>query len=343
MDHFERQEEVQRAKDLGIYINFLRPTVVGNQKFWALDDIYLAPSPSSTFHDFILNGLVETLGRNWWEEQEKKSAEDQHFIVRAYRALDERKQDNAYAQVVGAGVKKFTPDGLGQYALSLAFDIATLRRTLSLPDRLVTRLRRPDHFQGARYEVAVASIFARIGCEIEYQDHSSKKHPEFIATFGPTQERIAVEAKSRHRPGVLNFAGQVDWAKVRRGGLGTLVAQALEQDPGDLAFIVFVDVNTPPGQGLRLEDTDWYAGVREVVERPGPAGPDNPDPYSAIVFTNYSYHYERGAPVSGPEGVTVLPKFPRDQLSESVRERLHQAISHYGAVPTIEPLESTDS
>jgi hypothetical protein len=40
------------------------------------------------------------------------------------------------------------------------YDVYTLRRVGSLPESLITRLKSDDQFQGARYEIAVAAVFA---------------------------------------------------------------------------------------------------------------------------------------------------------------------------------------
>jgi hypothetical protein len=41
-------------------------------------------------------------------------------------------------------------------------------------------------FQGARYEIAIAAVFARLDCEIRFLDQDEelhgKKHVEFVAT-----------------------------------------------------------------------------------------------------------------------------------------------------------------
>jgi hypothetical protein len=65
------------------------------------------------------------------------------------------------------------------------------------------RIRLPDQFQGARYELSIAAVFSRAGYEVEWLTARDRKLPEFIATHQTAKTEIAVEAKSRHRPGVL--------------------------------------------------------------------------------------------------------------------------------------------
>src|SRR5205823_10835326 len=109
------------------------------------------------------------------------------------------------------------PDGWTQFLVSFAFDIASLIHTGGVPEPLLRRLRTIDQYQGARHEVAVAAIFARLGCEIEWIDDktTTAKHPEFLAIRD--ELTIAVEAKSRHRAGVIHTRGAAVDAAVVRG------------------------------------------------------------------------------------------------------------------------------
>jgi hypothetical protein len=83
------------------------------------------------------------------------------------------------------------------------------------------RLRDRDQFQGARYEIAIAAIFARLDCEIRFIDEDEtlrgKKRVELVATHRPSGQSIAVEAKSRHRAGVINVEGERDNEDPLRG------------------------------------------------------------------------------------------------------------------------------
>lgn len=87
----------------------------------------------------------------------------------------------------------------------LADDLYQLAHALEPPLQILALLRDLQQFQGGRYEILTASLFARCGFEIEFIEDSSKRNPEFIAE--KDGERIAVEAKSRHRAGVLNERG----------------------------------------------------------------------------------------------------------------------------------------
>lgn len=82
------------------------------------------------------------------------------------------------------------------------YDLYWLQLIHKLPDSVIERLKDFRAFQGARYEVLIAAIFARAGFEIEWidDDNASGKHPEFIATHKITGKKVGVETKSRQGP-----------------------------------------------------------------------------------------------------------------------------------------------
>jgi hypothetical protein len=115
------------------------------------------------------------------------------------------------------------------------WDLYWLQLIHRLPKSLVRRLRDHDNFQCARYEVAIAAIFARAGFEIELLDETEKsvRHCEFVATHKRTGGIVYVETKSRHRPGVLNQPGEFDTAAPVKGDLFGLYADAVGQPPSE--------------------------------------------------------------------------------------------------------------
>lgn len=148
------------------------------------------------------------------------------------------------------------------------------------------RLRDFHAFQGALYEIAVAALFARQGFAIEFLDdgeHKSTKHCEFIATHSKTGDRIGVEAKSRHRAGVLHQEGTFD-ASSARADIGRLLDEAIEQAPDHTPFAIFVDLNLSP------TSDGWEDELREsVLARCSPDGQENV--FNAIVVTNWADHH----------------------------------------------------
>src|SRR5207244_2036670 len=139
-----------------------------------------------------------------------------------------------------------------------------------LPRQLLKRLRSMDQFQGARYEIGIAAIFARLGFSIEFLDERTapdQKHCEFNLRDSRDELVVAVEVKSRHRPGVLHERGVVDENKVGRGDVARLIREAKSQSPGDKPFLVFIDLNAPLSGDSGKVQEGWYRDVQEILRR----------------------------------------------------------------------------
>lgn len=348
VEYFQRTEAERRAREeIGLYVDFVNPILHQGHKMWAIGGgLYDVPNPSSTFHDLILNVLGQTLGKEWWQEESAKEEDEQHFVARCFSAHSQALENRAEAATeVKPGVWAMDPDGLSQYLHSLAFDVACLIHRSSLPEDLLKRLRHRDQFQGARYEIAVAAILARIDCKIIFygDDYASRTHPEFVAVFGPTGEEVAVEVKSRHRPGVLHHPGERDSEKALRGDVRRQLREALKQDPQDMAFCIFIDVNSPPTPEIDLWDKGWLLDIKNLLADYKTATPEDPDPFAMLCFTNFAWHYEEGILCSGAEHVVARSPFTRDSLSDELVGRLQRALSHYGQVPLIDIDEGPDT
>ena len=81
---------------------------------------------------------------------------------------------------------------------------------------------------------------------IEWIGDLPVKHPEFVARNRQTGEEVAVETKSRRRPGVLNQPGTVPPPENMGADVDRLYREALGQDMGNHPFAIFLDVNLPP-------------------------------------------------------------------------------------------------
>jgi SEC-C motif len=151
----------------------------------------------------------------WRVPQAALPEAERHFIFKCFEQLNlflkEHTDPNELAR---EGQVSADPSGWVRYLISLAWDVATLIHAGEPPDELIDRLRDLDNFQGDRYELAIAAIFARLDCSIRWLDADpalrSIKHVEFEANHRPTGQTFAVEAKSRHRAGVLHQPGIPD-------------------------------------------------------------------------------------------------------------------------------------
>jgi hypothetical protein len=304
-------------------------TVAFGQKIRAVrNGIHFRPL-EETFHDFQLNLLLWTLGKNWFDEQMLKPAGDRHIVLRwrhERNELLERYRDPAAPpnQPVRAPLT-----GNMKALAVLADDIYQLQHALKTPRKIIERLRNMREFQGARYEILVASLFARCGFDIEFVDAGGKKNPEFIAT--KADERVAVEAKSRHRPGVLHERGEyVAEAEPTQARIRGLFQEALEQNPGGVPFVVFIDVNLPLTPQTPPVERIW---VKEAMKCFDERKSENlPEQDSGLILSNIGWHYHRDLGVPPPEFVTVKPERPIFPLRSETWALLERALNEYGVI-----------
>ena len=298
--------------------------------------VYTGRPQRETFHEFILDVLRQTLGEPWRVAQAALPESAQHFIFKCFEHLSRFLKEHGDAeQLAREGMSSADPNGWVQYLISLAWDVATLIHAGEPPDELIDRLRDRDNFQGARYELAIAAIFARLDCSIEWLDPDPAlrkvKHVEFEASHRPTGQRFAVEAKSRHRAGVLNQPGTADSDDPVRAdarAVRRLFVNAIEKAPADKPFFVFIDINAPRGA-----EADWQADVQRWMNRLPAPTEDAPDLFNAAYITNFSPHYDAEDVSTGGSWLVAWPRYTRVPLQHDFQPDLLPALNAYGRVP----------
>jgi hypothetical protein len=293
------------------------------------NSIYIRPE-DETFYDFQINLLLWTLGKKWFDAEMSKPLEQRHIILQWRHELNEllraqRKLGDAPTKPVSAPLT-----GDVKALQVLADDIYQLEHALKTPRKIIERLRDSRQFQGARYEIAVASIIARCGFEISFIDDHSKKTPEFVAYKG--EEQIAVEAKSRHRPGVLQHPGKAqEEGQLAPANIKHHYEEALQQNPGNIPFLVFIDVNAPLTPDTPPLQRPW---VREAMacfdDRRQEGKLDDPD--TGLVLTNFGWHYYREPGAPPGEVMPVRTMNPQHPLPQETWELLDRALNEYGLV-----------
>ncbi|MDO8585929.1 MAG: hypothetical protein Q7T82_02710 [Armatimonadota bacterium] len=217
--------------------------------------------------------------------------------------------------------------------MALGYDVYQLLNTKCLSRRTLNRLRQWDGFQGARYEMAVAAMFCRLQWRLDYpRKNQQGRRPEFVATHGPTGPRIAVEAKSRHRSGVLHQPVTASAVKATTKEAGDLLEQALEQLPPDLPAAVFIDLNAPPGDPGDF-DVSWWVDMAAMMKRFGEPTPHQPDCFNAVFVTNYSYHYYTVQESPRGQSMFVASTYPRHSFPAELMTDIVRAVGNYGVLP----------
>ncbi len=320
-------------------MNYVTPIIFKDKKIWALgNQLYSSPELNQTFHDFVQIALRDTLGSDWFSKQKLLSEDDRHHIFKCFSHADQWKKELIkIVEPSKDGIFAYPPNGWVKSMLTLAFDIATLRNCSNLPDSLIKRLRIPRQYQGARYEIMVAAIIARLGFTIKWIDDNTEKHSEFIAIHTETGTEIAVEAKSRHRAGVLHTPGKVDNLKNRKGDIQRLFNQALKKtECGKMPFIIFIDVNAPQEDFEDFKQKTWIKDILNTAKKQEPNTPENPSTYNAVYFTNFSFHYQTDKDAGNAETLQALPLFPLFQVpQEALYSVILNALHNYGYIPDI--------
>ena len=285
-----------------------------------------------TFPDFLADYIKRVLEPAWGKTEITKPFHERHPIMQWYDGMCRFQQN---LQPATNGLLRFVPNGPTRAYLLLAYDLYALRHHMALQTVVVNRLKHRDQFQGARHELFAAATCIRAGYDLVYEDERdvTRKHPELIATHRPTGQKVAVEAKSRHRPGVLAHPGQPRPHEAIRAGIKGLLKNALAK-PATHPYVIFLDLNLPPFDG-NLLDTHWFPEIGNTVADIGDQA-GNHDPFNLIVFTNQPDHYRTDdAPATGGQILSVVGRNPRVPASHpEAIGAIHEAASKFGTIPS---------
>ena len=154
--------------------------------------------------------------------------------------------------------------------------------------------------------------------KIDFIDLKSTKHWEFTATHSLTDEIIAVEVKSRHRPGVLKFKGTENFHEEIKVGISKLLPEAINQGPTNIPFAIFIDINLPLIKEVDYPDRIWWNDLQIALDRLEDGTIEHPDPFTAIFITNFSYHYSSEILIDtgkySQDGGILIAKYPTSKF-----------------------------
>ena len=296
------------------------------------------------FPDFLDYFLQARFGPDWTEAQNRLDPSAQHPISR-WRARGLSYNNKAVTEQ--AGRPGVPPNGFMAAYFGFAYDLYVVDDNNELDDRLLERLKNREQFQGARHELFAEATCLRAGFTVTHENERdpNRRHVEFVATHKNTGLRIAVEAKSRHRPGVLAQDGepvaedQVDFRFSR------LIHDAVAKEPR-LPLAIFLDTNLPPlrarkfyGPRVSPPQPSLYLQriLEEVRKRAG-----GRDPYNLLVFTNIPHHFGRDDELDPPrDWVAYIAQASNTPVhSPEVLQQLARASELYGNVPNAFPKNS---
>jgi hypothetical protein len=221
--------------------------------------------------------------------------------------------------------------------LTFAYDLYVVEHNARLDGRLLERLKLADQFQGARHELFAEATCLRAGFEIEHEDETdpSRRHAEFTATHTATGQKVSVEAKSKHRPGVLGQAGLPEGANDVNLRFGKLLNDAVDKNPPH-PLVVFLDMNMPFHTAERfLTPQPPHPFILKTLDRMRRSHGAK-DPINLLVITNHPSHYTKDNEIA--PGGHVLTALHNERAVKPAQRTdalfsLHQAALLYGNIP----------
>lgn len=342
----ERQAALQQH---GIYINLINTiTHQGRTHYIHAGAVASIGKENATFHEILIYNLQKVLGVDWWNDQVVKPWEEMHHIARCFKHVSDTVKDRSLWEPVTDMVSSKVTDGYAKYLLNLAFDIFILSHTKNTPPPdWIERLKSYDQFEGKRYEISIASIFARAGCKLEYlsDERGKAKHPEFKATLPETNDTAFVEAKARTKAGTLHTKGVFDLKKATRLRLIPLINAALEKETENQPYFIFVEANFPENLIPTTPGKHWIEKVIESLgSHMGKPTSEKPFKYNFLAVTNYSYHYDKKGDATERNSVCSVPLYSIASLNGedmgkkmpgSFALRIMDAVNGYGVVPNL--------
>lgn len=288
--------------------------------------------------DFLMDYIPMVFGKDWCESEIEKKEEERHPVIQ-WRVHGIRFMNAQTRQPDGSYVLSARTGPLAAY-LAFALNLFAIEDNSRLDDILLERLKHKDQFQGARHEVFAEATCLRAGYAIEREDEKdrSRRHAEFTAKHKDTGQLLSVEAKSKHRAGVLGQPGVHNPATKLSLRFGGLLNDAIAKNPGH-PLVVFIDTNLPYRAAERVlgrHPLDPYKPSSIMMalldrDRKEHGGKDL---YAMLVFTNHPHHYV-AASERDPSShwFAVMSNPPTGvQHPEALRELL-RAVEMYGQIP----------
>lgn len=311
-----------------------RFVVVRNRLYYGKRDTW------KFFTDFLLYYGLARFGQEWLDQQKAVPPAEQHpaYIWRnqAYAFMGRQ-------EPIGGGVFRATPNGTLAALINFYYDLYTVDDNSLLDDALLGRLKHRDQFQGALHELFAEATCLRAGFTITRENEAdrTRRHVEFVAAHKATGQHILVEAKSRHRAGVIAQPGVREESPDFR--FQRLINDAIAKDPHN-PLAIFVDTNLPPHRVrafYEMQSKNPPVPSRPMCALMEKVRAENSglDPYNLLVFSNHPQHYPDGdAMAPGNSWAGFISQKPRVPVfrTEALFD-LFKAVNVYGNVPTLFP------
>lgn len=281
-----------------------------------------------TFPDFLFDYIKNRLGTDWGNAEIAKPLSERHPLMQWYDALC--RYQARVIRTPGTPTS-FVLTGVVACYLSVAYALYLLEHNVELQERLVRRLKNVGNFQGAYYELLVASALIQAGFDLSLEDEtdSSSKHCEFAAVSPLTKKKYWIEAKMRAVAGQLGRTAAD--GTTSSNPLSSMVKHlnaALAKPAADERMI-FIDLNADmPGNVDDENRPSFLAAASKRLEK-YEQGELAAGQKAYVFITNANFHKDLDAPAqlaAFPFGLGI-PDFNRVgafRLSERYRqEKVH--------------------
>jgi len=333
----ERREEEVRVKTFGNIRPIIHvPDYAGYQIVVVRNRIYYSKK-WRFFTDFLPVYCKMVFGKEWLDQQNAAAPSGCHPLYTwqkqgyAFQQKQTPQPDGTYAEV---------PNGPLAACMNFYYDLYTVDDNSVLDKDLLNRLRHRDQFQGALHEVFTAATCLRAGYSIfpENEKDPSRRHAEFVAVHRVTGQHILVEAKSRHRAGVMGQAGVVNPRPDTK--FQKLINDAISKDPNN-PLAVFVDTNLPVERAKLFytpQSTNPVTPSKAVAALIARIQKDasGVDPYNVLALSNHPQHYSEDDSAAPPNHwIAFMSQKARVPVykPQAILD-LMNAINLYGNIPT---------
>jgi len=294
------------------------------------------PKRWHTFPDFLLDYVAHMFGKEWGDAELNKPFPERHAMVQwRCKTIELIKKHVAGPREV----KGLTANNYIVALNSFAHDLYTVDHNGHLDDFLLARLKNSAEFEGASHELCAEATCLRAGFTIQHENQkdTSTRHAEFLAVHKATGQKVAVEAKRRHR----RPEKKIDFRFER------LINDAIKKNP-PAPLAIFLDTNLPTetaelfygkGEGYRARMSKPMESIVDRIR----ANYGGIDPYNIIVFTNHP-HSLPAEEACAPRGlalscISAIPKIPIEHVNALLE--LHEAARMYYNVPNDLPKSGT--
>lgn len=312
---------------VALEVNGYKLVIAGGGLVWQPAD------KAKYFTDILLNFFQNIFGREWFEAEIAKPRGERHPVMEMrYTAMTYMNKQPMTPE--GIHFSQMTGPMLGYFCF--AYDLWVVNDTARLDKRLVERLKNCDQFQGARHELFAEATCIRAGFDIEHENETdgSTRHAEFTATHRVTKQKASVEAKSRHRPGVLGQPGTRQKDGEYNMPIGKLLNDAVDKKvPHPL--VVFLDLNLPWKTAARLLSMEPpHPLIHKTMDRMRKRN-SGKDPIRLLVTTNHPEHYSEDEEIAtSPQLLSMFTNVSETpDILQQTLQAIHTAANMYGRIP----------